>query len=287
LEQAFIYDKGHYRIYNRSRRAEVTIRIGFVDTNPRISQIGLVNTNLRVKTAQAAEVAGVGYEGFRSWLKRGLLKDTGMLAQFSAPDATAEIADAKRWRWAAFGFADLCSFRLTKLFVDAGLPWEMVSSVVSENQVWQSHRYQGPDRHYLAIFPDSAQWTLYSAETLAEDLKDGIVKGNLMTLVDLHDLRETVVLRTRGAVLRAIADDMKTTSDISARSGSKMLTPGERTERKLAIEELAAEIGELAEKAEQGSGSYRQFETILHQLHDLGKFPDNAAVSAVAHAFPG
>ena len=245
-----------------------------------------MNTNLRLKTAQAAEVAGVGYEGFRSWLKRGLLKDTGMMAQFYAPDAPAEVADAKRWRWSAFGFADLCCFRLTKLLVDAGLPWEMVNSVVSENQVWQSHRYQGPEKHYLAIFPASAQWTLYSAEMLAEDLKNGIVKGNLMTLVDLHDLRQRVVLRIRGAVLRAIADDMKTTSNIFARSGSKMPTLEETTERKLAIEKLASEIGELAEKAEQGSGSYRQFETILHQLHGLGKFPDNAAVSAVAHAFP-
>lgn len=245
-----------------------------------------MDTNLRLKTAQAAEVAGVGYEGFRSWLKRGLLKDTGMMAQFYAPDAPAAVADAKRWRWSAFGFADLCCFRLTKLLVDAGLPWELVNSVVSENQVWQSHRYRGPKN----IIWRSSQPVRSGRSTRprrSPRTKNGIVKGNLMTLVDLHDLRQTVILRTRGAVLRAIADDMTTTSNIFARSGSKIPTLEERTERKLAIEKLAAEIGELAEKAEQGSGSYRQFETILHQLHGLGKFPDNAAVSAVAHAFPG
>ena len=111
------------------------------------------------------------------------------------------------------------------------------------------------------------------------------MKGNLMTLVDLHEVRHTVVLRTRGTVLRAIAADMTSTADISARSGSKMLTLAERAEGKLTIEKLAAEIGELAAQAEHGSGSYRQFETILHQLHGVGMFPDNAAVYAVACAF--
>ena len=246
-----------------------------------------MNTNLTVKTAQAAEVAGVGYEGFRSWLKRGLLKDTGVMPKFYAPDAEAEVVDAKRWKWSAFGFADLCSFRLAKLLLDAGLPWATVNSVISEDDVWRCHRYDGPERHYLAIFTESNEYTLYSAETLADDVRNGIVKGNLMTLVDLQDLRQTVVLRARAAVLRAIADDMKTTSDISARSGSKMLTLDERAERKLAIEKQAARLTILADEAAQGSGSYRQFESILTELQKLGKFPDNASVSAVAHAFTG
>src|ERR1700691_6266358 len=112
-----------------------------------------MNTNLRVKTAQAAEVAGVGYEGFRSWLKRGLLKDTGTLQKFYAADAPAEVADAKRWRWSAFGFADLCSFRLTKILLDAGISWEVVNGVASDETLWRSHHHANPVNRFLAVFP--------------------------------------------------------------------------------------------------------------------------------------
>ena len=244
-----------------------------------------MRTNLRIKTAQAAEIAGVGYEGFRTWLKRGLLKQTGVMPKFHAADAPAEVANAKRWRWSSFGFADLCSFRLTKLLLDTGLPWEMVSSVVSENEVWQSHRYDDTTRQYLAIFPASAQWTLYSMEALADELKRGILTGYPMTLTDLCDLRKTVVSRTRAATLRFVAGDLKTTSDISARSGNRALAPDERTARKTAIETLAFEMRELADQAEKGSGSYPQFEKILRQLHGLGKFPENSAIADVAAAF--
>jgi hypothetical protein len=259
--------------------------IGPIDTNMKVHHIGVMNTNLRLKTAQAADVAGVGYEGFRSWLKKGLLKDTGTLPKFYAADAPAEIADAKRWRWSAFGFADLCSFRLAKLFLDAGLSWETVNSVVSENDVWQSHHHTDPMRRYLAIFPTSNQWTLYSAESLADELKTGILKGHLMTLVDLHALQQSVVLRTRAATLRAVAEDMRTTSDISARSGSKALTLDERAQRKAKIEALAGQMVELAGHAEHGAGSYPEFEELLHKLHGFGKFPDNAAVADIATAF--
>ena len=48
---------------------------------------------------------------------------------------------------------------------------------------------------------------------------------------------------------------------------------------------MANQIGELATEAEQGSGSYEAFEAILADLQKQGKFPDNAAVSAVATAF--
>ncbi len=244
-----------------------------------------MNTNIRIKTAQAAEVAGVGYEGFRSWLKRGLLKDNGILPKFYAADAPAEAADAKRWRWSAFGFVDLCSFRLTKLLLDAGLSWEVVSLVVSDHAVWHSHRSDLPDQRFLAVFPTTLQYTLYSAETLADDLDKGIIKSHWMMVMDLGQLRQDVVWRVRAVALRTLADDLKRTSHFFARSGGKMLPPNERVVHQHEIEALADEITALAIAAEQGKGSYQQFETILTQLHGLGKFPDNADVSMVANAF--
>lgn len=244
-----------------------------------------MRTNISVKTAQAAEIAGVGYEGFRSWLKRGLLRETGTLPRFYAAHAPAEVADAKRWRWSAFGFADLCSFRLTKLMLDAGLPWGMASAVASDEALWHSHHSGTNCTRYVAVFPKSNQYTLYSPETLATDLANETIKHDWMTLFDLRQLRESVVFRSRAAVLKTIAADMMSTSHIYVRSGANMLTPGEAAERRLAIETLAIKLRELADEVEKGFGSYRQFENILADLHSQGKFPDNAAVSAVAFAF--
>jgi hypothetical protein len=182
-----------------------------------------MKTNIRTKTAQAADIAGVGYEGFRSWLKRGLLKATGALPQFyAAEDVKAEIANAKRWQWSSFGFADLCCFRLAKLLFDAGLPWQVVSPIVSDHALWRSHHRDDPATRYLAIFQRSSQWALYSLETLAAGLSTGRIRSDWMTLIDLRELRQNVMFRTRAAALRAIADDMTRTSDIFARSGGNM-----------------------------------------------------------------
>ena len=229
--------------------------------------------------------AGVGYEGFRSWLKRGLLKQTGTLATVYAPKVEAEVADAKRWRWAAFGYADLCSFRLAKLMLDTGLSWEMVCTVVGDEALWRSHHSGAKDMRYLAVFPKSDEYTFYSVQSLAADLAAEAIRHDWMTLFDLGELRRSVVFRSRAVALRMIAADMASTSHIYARSGPSTLPPSEAAERQLTIRRRAAELEELADAAETGAGSYRQFEAILAGLHGQGKFPDNAAVSAVAFAF--
>jgi hypothetical protein len=244
-----------------------------------------MNTNIKLKTAQAAEVAGVGYEGFRSWLKRGLLKETGLFAKFSSRNSPAEPADAKRWRWSAFGFADLCCFRIAKILLDAGVPWESMNSIVSDNALWQSHHNDHPGARYLAVFPKVPQYTLYSVETLAADLTAGIIRNDWMTLIDLREVRQDVLFRSRAALLKAIADDTSRTSHVFVRSGSAMLNPDKEEARRNKIEKLARKIGELATAAAEGAASYQGFEALLTRLHKEGKFPDNAAVSAVAAAF--
>ena len=177
---------------------------GPADTNSSLRQIGPMGTNVVVKTAQAAEIAGVGYEGFRSWLKRGLLKSTGTLPKFYASSAPAEEADAKRWRWSAFGFADLCSFRLTKLMLDAGLPWDMVCTIASDETLWRTHRSPG-DIRYVAAFPKSDQYTFYTLESLTADLTAETVRRDWMSLFDLHEIRKSVEFRSRVVALRVIA----------------------------------------------------------------------------------
>ena len=151
---------------------------------------------LQVKTREAAEIAGVGYEGFRSWLKRGMMKATGTLPKFYASHVAAEEADAKRWQWAAFGFSDLCCFRLAKILFDAGLPWKTVNPIVSNDALWHSHHQEGTQLRYVVVFDDGMQWTPYTTEELAADLTfDVLAKCERMTIVNLDHLRRDVLAR--------------------------------------------------------------------------------------------
>ena len=243
-----------------------------------------MGTNISVKTAQAAEIAGVGYEGFRSWLKRGLLKSTGTLPKFYASSAPAEEADAKRWRWSAFGFADLCSFRLTKLMLDAGLPWDMVCTIASDETLWRTHRADVSIR-YVAAFPKSDQYTLYTLDSLTADIASATVKHDWMSLFDLHEIRKSVEFRSRAVALRMIAAHVDKNSHIYIWSGPNTPSPEERITRQSEIKKLAANLEALASEAEEGAGSYQQFEEILRGLHRLSTFPENSDVSAVAFAF--
>jgi hypothetical protein len=236
-----------------------------------------------LRTAQAAQVAGVGYEGLRSWLKRGLLEDAGAIGKFSGRDTPAEVTDLKRWRWSRFDFADLCSFRLAKLMFDAGLPWEIVEPIVGG--LWRSHATDSPESHFLAIFARSNQYTLYSKKTLADDLACDIVKAEWMTLIDLHELRKDVMIRTRVAALQAIAEDIESTAHISVKSGAALFTPAEAAAREAEIKCVAENIRALAIEAEQGGGSYQQFEVSLGRLHKAGKMADSLLVSTLAAAF--
>jgi hypothetical protein len=245
--------------------------------------IGSMNTNITLRTAQAAEVAGVGYEGLRSWLKRGLLKDAGAIGKFYGRDTPAEVTDLKRWRWSSFGFSDLCSFRLAKLMFDAGLTWEAVEPIVGD--LWRSHDVDSPETRFLAVFARSNEYTLYSKNTLAADVATDIIKAEWLTLIDLHELREDVMIRTRVAALRALAEDIDTTH-ISAKSGAALLTPEQAAQRIARFEQIAAEIRSLATEAEQGGGSYEQFEALLHRLHVDGKMADPSLVSTLAASFP-
>ncbi len=145
------------------------------------------------------------YEGFRTWLKRGLLKATGILPGFYAPDAPAEIADAKRWRWAAFGYADLCSFRLAKNLLDAGLPWDTVNPIVSDYTLWQSHQANDSDGRHLVIHAGGTEWGIYTTKSLIDQLDSETRKRDWAILIDLRDLRKDVVLRCRAASLKAVA----------------------------------------------------------------------------------
>ncbi|MFP1132924.1 hypothetical protein [Asticcacaulis sp. W401b] len=99
-----------------------------------------------VTTAKAAEIVGVGYEGLRSYLKRGLLGSIGLMAPFVSRDAPAPDLSAVRATWSRFGVADLCLMRLAKILIDLGLSFDQANSVVSRNDLRDHFKYQTAER---------------------------------------------------------------------------------------------------------------------------------------------
>jgi hypothetical protein len=95
-----------------------------------------------VTTARAAAIVGVGYEGLRSYLKRGLLGSVGLMAPFVSRDAPAPDRSAVRASWSRFGSADLCLMRLAKILIDLGLSFEQANAVVSNDRLRNHFKYQ-------------------------------------------------------------------------------------------------------------------------------------------------
>jgi hypothetical protein len=115
-----------------------------------------------VTTARAAEIVGIGYEGLRSQLKRGLLKNVGTLPPFYGADTPAEEYYAKRWRWSKFGIPDLCLMRVAKILMDAGCAFEMANDIALSEELWRwfSHA-DGDSELYLTVLPAAHTYCLY------------------------------------------------------------------------------------------------------------------------------
>jgi len=117
---------------------------------------------LYVTTARAAEIVGIGYEGLRSQLKRGLLKNVGTLPPFYGVDAPADEYYAKRWRWSKFGISDLCLMRVAKILMDAGCAFEMANDIISSEELWRWFSHADRDSElYLTVLPAAHSYCLY------------------------------------------------------------------------------------------------------------------------------
>jgi len=144
-----------------------------------------------VTTARAAEIVGIGYEGLRSQLKRGLLKNVGTLPPFSAPDTPAEELYAKRWRWSKFGVPDLCLMRVAKVLTDAGCSFEMANDIASRDELWRwFSQCDGSRALFLTVLPDVQSFCLYGPDDYDMIAKDhaGYNKGIIvMSLGAIHE----------------------------------------------------------------------------------------------------
>jgi hypothetical protein len=149
----------------------------------------------KVTSKRAAEIVGIGYEGFRSYLKRGLLGRTGMLPGFHRPGAATSDDPAPRSGWQTFGLADLCLMRLAKMLMDSGFSFESANSVVSQYPLWDrfQHGKASTDR-YLLLWPPFGDHMVFETEDLAllpERMKE-VSAHAVATLINLRGVQQYV-----------------------------------------------------------------------------------------------
>jgi hypothetical protein len=151
-----------------------------------------------VTSALAAEIVGIGYEGFRSYLKRGLGGRVGMLSGVHKPGADTQDDPTPRSKWKRFGVSDLCLFRVAKLLMDAGFSFEAANSVVSRHQHWAAFTYDGiPVHRMLAIWPPYGDHIVYEADQL-DMLKAALEEApEIVTLINLGAAHEHVLAALR------------------------------------------------------------------------------------------
>jgi hypothetical protein len=195
-----------------------------------------------VTTARAAEIVGIGYEGLRSQLKRGLLKNVGVMAPFYGRDAEAEVLYAKRWRWSKFGVTDLCLMRTAKLLMDAGCSFDVANDIASSEDLWRwFNRASDHEGAFLTVIPGLNSYCLYRPEDYELLTVDHAGYGDTVILVSLGAIYGEVT----GAVAERVDVDI---SDIVDREAVDALCKLLAEDEGLEISDLTARLVDLFER---------------------------------------
>ncbi|MEE3503902.1 hypothetical protein [Acidiphilium acidophilum] len=146
-----------------------------------------------VTTAKAAEIVAIGYEGLRSYLKRGLLGSSGVMAPFVHQDSPAPDLSRVRAKWKRFGLVDLCLMRLAKQLIDLGLSFEKANGIASRDDVRKVFaRDPGSAGTTLMAWPPYYDFILFAGDDLRH-LPDRLAEaGDVALLVQLDRIAEHV-----------------------------------------------------------------------------------------------
>ena len=131
----------------------------------------------------------------------------------------------------------------------------------------------------------SSKWavlTKTSNDTALRDIEDLVRRGILVK--DAAGGRSTSysVIASAADALRAVANYIRANVDLHAREGARIPDEQEKAQSRQKIERIAGEIDGLADESLQREVSYADFDHFLRQLHQLGFFPEDRLVSAVA-----
>ncbi|MFM2280681.1 MAG: hypothetical protein RLZZ444_2912 [Pseudomonadota bacterium] len=160
-----------------------------------------------VTTARAAEIVGVGYEGLRSYLKRGLGGRVGMPPGFHKPGADTHDDPIPRAKWKRFSVPDLCLFRVAKLLIDAGFTFEAANAVVSRHDRWSAFAHdEKPVHRMMAIWPPYGDHIIYEPDQMDLLQKALNEAPEIVTLINLGEVH--------AHVLAALPENVGSTADL-------------------------------------------------------------------------
>jgi hypothetical protein len=141
-----------------------------------------------VTTATAADIVGIGYEGLRSHLKRGLLGSSGLMAPFVHRDSPAPDLSNVRAKWRRFGAVDLCLMRLAKHLMDAGLDFAAANSIASHDALRRPFQKGRPSQELILTWRPFHDFILFDQESL------GHLPGTLADLQRLSAVNTLIYL---------------------------------------------------------------------------------------------
>lgn len=146
-----------------------------------------------VTTARAAEIVGIGYEGLRSYLKRGLLGASGCMPPFVGRDTPAPDLSKMRAGWSRFGFVDLCLMRLAKQLIDLGLSFDQANGIISNQHLRNTFNQGAPAGAALLVWPPYMDFIPFTSKDdlryLAERLSEA---GPLSLIIQLDQIGKYV-----------------------------------------------------------------------------------------------
>jgi len=149
-----------------------------------------------VTTSVAAKIVGIGYEGLRSYLKRGLLGRSGVMIPLVGMSASAPDINSVRATWKRFGFTDLCLMHLAKQLIEMGLTFDQANSIVSREDMRPLFRggIQGLDA-LVMTWPPYQDYILFKGED-RRHLSDRLAEANgTAILIDLRAIAESVTFK--------------------------------------------------------------------------------------------
>jgi len=146
-----------------------------------------------VTTSRAASIVGIGYEGLRTYLKRGLLGSSGVMPPFVGKDAPAPDMSVVRATWKRFGFTDLCLMHLAKQLIDLGLSFDQANSLVSNEHMRSLFREGALKEDALVMCrPPYHDFILLKGEERG-NLPDWLRESNgIAILIELNSIAKTV-----------------------------------------------------------------------------------------------